>query len=268
MGPGSLANRASRGSTLPVSVRSDRKYPRSERKLNPEWLNSYWQTDLPYLTTMDEWRRYLEARRCYYKPSASLARLKELADRGARGLQSYEAHGYHMLRALAKDRGMGSQVRRRAKKQELIRCLEDADDWNVASKALPTFHRFFELPPELRNRIYTFYFDSLGKVPPRFVVPPLCRASRQLRLETTQLFFEHSTFIVFMRRVDGGQRHRHLARLHCQSEVARSNMPILKFAQIKHLYVKLKAYANRIPSATWTINLKDSRCVRMSPAQG
>jgi hypothetical protein len=233
-----------------MSVRNDRNNPRSERKPNPEWLNSYWQTNLPYLTTVDKWRRCLEARRCYYKPSASLARLKELADRGARGLQSYEAHGYHMLIALVKDCGMDSQVRRRAKKQELIRCLVDADDRNVASKAVPTFHRFFELPPELRNRMYTFYFDSLGKIPPRFVVPPLCRASRQLRLETSELFFEHSTFIVSMRRVDGGQRHHHLARLHYHSEVARSNIPSVKFGQIKHLYVQLKAYANGSPLAT------------------
>jgi hypothetical protein len=246
-----LVDRVAQGSTLPLSARSNKKYSLSEQELNPEWLKGYWQTDLPYLTTLDEWRRCLEERGYYYKPSASLARLKELAKRGARGLQSYEAQDYHLLRALVQERGLGSHLHPRATKQKLIRCLEAADGKKEALNVAPTFHRFSELPPELRNRVYKLYFGSLGKVPPRFVVPPLCRASRQLRLETTGMFFESSTFVVSMKRVNGGQRHPNIARLNFHSGVARVNIPTLSFGQIKHLYVELKAFASGSPLATW-----------------
>lgn len=250
MGLNSLLSHAAQGSTRPVRVRSDRKYPRSERKLNPEWLNSYWQTDLPYLTTTKDWKFYLKERGYYYKPYESLSRLKELAKRCARGLQSYDAHDVKTLRALALSRG-GGRVQLRFKKQELIR-----------------FYRFSELPPELRNRVYTFYFQSLGKVPPRFAVPPLCTISRQLQLETTGLFFEQSTFIISMRRIYCRQPYAHKAQLHYHSEVAKSNIPMPNFAQIKHLHVELKACSNVSPSAVWTIDLTEGRCARERQSRG
>ena len=267
MGPNSLIGHATQCSTRPVRVRSDRKYPRSERKLNPEWLNSYWQTDLPFLTTTKDWRCYLKERGYYHKPCDSLSRLKELAKRCVRGLKSYDAHDVKTLRALALSRG-GGRVQLRFKKQELIRFLETADDWEEASTASPTFHRFSELPPELRNRVYTFYFQSLGKVPPRFAVPPLCRTSRQLQLETTGLFFEQSTFIISMRRIYCRQTQAHKAQLHYHSEVAKSNIPMPNFAQIKHLHVELKACSNGSPSAVWTIDLTEGRCARERQSRG
>lgn len=264
-----LGSIAAQGGTPPMGVRSDRKYPRSERKLNPDWLMSYWQTDLPHLTTTRDWRCYLKERGYHYKSSDDLARLKELAKRCARGLQSYHAHDAKTIRALALSRGMDWQVRLNLSRQSLIGHLEARDESKVNLEASRTFHRFSKLPPELRNRIYGFYFESLGKVPPRFVVPPLCRVSRQMRLETTELFFEQSTFVISLRRVHGIQPpqlpYRFRARLHYNTEVAKSNVPRLSFAQIKHLHIELKASSNSTPLATWTIDLTDGRCVRDTP---
>lgn len=93
---------------------------------------------------------------------------------------------------------------RKANKRQLVRSLQVADDADNARNAMSAtreLHRFSEFPPELRNLVYKFYCESLSKVPPRFVVLLLCRASRQLRSETTGLFFEHRTFIILLRPV-------------------------------------------------------------------
>jgi len=74
----SLVKHAVQGSTLPLGVRSDRKYTPAEKRLNPEWLETYWKTDLPYSTTLYGLQCYLEEKGHDYKPSATLARLKSL----------------------------------------------------------------------------------------------------------------------------------------------------------------------------------------------
>jgi hypothetical protein len=194
--PNALVNHTAQDVTQLVSVRSDREYPQSERRLKPGWPNSYWQTEVPHMVGMDETRYYLKKRGFYYKKTEKFARLKVLAKRCARGHRSYDAYSVRDLKTLIRSRGLKWQA---PSKKNLVQCLEaadDADDAKDAMNATKKLPRFSELPPELRNRVYVLYFESLGEVPPRFVLPPLCRASRQLRLETTGLFFEHSTFIV------------------------------------------------------------------------
>lgn len=261
------------GNNATQSVRSDRKYPQSEREWNPYWWNSYWETDLPHMAGMDEFRRYLKKKAFYYKTTDQLPRLKELTKRCASGHQSYGACSVQALRALVRSRGLDSQLDRKSSKRQLVRCLEaadDADDTRNAPRAPPKFHRFFELPAELRNRVYTFYFESLGKVPPRFVVPPLCRASHQLRSETTGLFFEHSIFTILLRPVYFTRGHeqpfRHRAQLHYHTEVARANIPNPGFARIKRLSIEVKTFSNRAPFATWTVDLRAGQCMREWPA--
>ena len=233
--------------------------------MDPLWLNSYWQTVPPHLPTMDVLRGYLSRHGFDYRTSDKLARLKALARRCARGHQSYAPQTVKMLRALVRERYLESQLAPKANKEQLIRCLEAADDAKDEMEASSTFHRFIELPPELRNRVYVFYFESLGKVPPRFVVPPLCRASRQLRLETKELFFEHSTFIVWLKPMSVAQSqrlpYRHWTLLNYHNKVARSNIPDPAFARIKHLSVEVKEPWDRWSLAHWTIDLTCGRCV-------
>ena len=118
--------------------------------------------------------------------------------------------------------------------------------------------------------MYRLYFESL-EVPPRFVLPPLCSVSRQLRLETTGLFFEHSTFTVWLNYVliprDQqlpvqlfAQPRQVSTHLHYHTEVARVNIPNQNFARIKHLSIELKKWTSIAPIATWTVDLSDGQC--------
>lgn len=60
----------------------------------------------------------------------------------------------------------------------------------------PSFHKFLNLPAELRMEIYKHYIDDLGPVPPEEHdnQPPLTRASSLLRKEALPLFYSHATF--------------------------------------------------------------------------
>jgi hypothetical protein len=112
--------------------------------------------------------------------------------------------------------------------------------------------------------VCTFYFQSLGKVPSRFAMPPLCRASRQLRCATTMLFFQHSIFIVCLTPGNGGEMFSRLnrAQLHYHTEVARCNVPNARFAQIKHLHIELEGLVFSSHLATFVVDLIDGSCVR------
>jgi hypothetical protein len=122
------------------------------------------------------------------------------------------------------------------------------------------FHKFSELPPELRNRVYTYYFKSMGKVSPRFTLPPLCKASRQLRLESTGLFLEHCTFIVALRPKHWTKE----ARLHYHTEVARFNIPTSTFACIEHLHIELRHSLIESPFLACSVDLNDGQCAQKS----
>lgn len=261
------------GNNATQGIRRDRKYPQCERELNPDWWDRYWQTDIPQMDGMEKFRYYLKEKGFYHKSTDQLPRLQGLTKRWARGHQSYDACGVNDLRALLQRRRLEPYGGRKANKRQLVRCLEvadDADDARNAMNATRELHRFSELPPELRNRVYEFYFESLGKVPPRFVVPPLCRASRQLRSETTGLFFEHSTFIILLRPIYSpqGQQlpYRHAVQLHYHNEVAKANIPNPSFTRIKHLSIEFKPWSNRAPWAAWTVDLSTGQYMRDWPA--
>ncbi|KAK4958331.1 hypothetical protein LTR10_004757 [Elasticomyces elasticus] len=75
--------------------------------------------------------------------------------------------------------------------------------WQYADHA-PQFHRFLELPPELRTQIYEYYIAPLTAerlhAP---TMPPAARLCRQLRSEILPLFFAACTFDVhFIQKYD------------------------------------------------------------------
>jgi hypothetical protein len=142
--------------------------------------------------------------------------------------------------------------------------LEAADDADHALEAARESHKFSELPPELKNRVYTYYFKSLGKVPPRFALPPLCKVSRQLRLESTGLFFEHCAFIVALKPLYRPEDWHDEARLHYHTEVARFNIPTSTFACIKHLHIELRHSPIESPFLAYSVDLADGRCAQSS----
>lgn len=255
-----LDNDAALRSTLMMHLRKDKKYSPTERYLNADWADSYC-ADLPCATTVADWKRYFAEHQFHVKSTGNPEQLEARAERCSRGLPSYSGHSIKRLRVLARDRGLTTQLEYRVHKEKLIDLLEVADDERYASEASREFPKFLEIPPELKNRVYAIYFKSLGRVPPRFVLPPLCRASRQLRLESTGLFFEHSTFILWLRPEFVLSRGRQQARLEYHTEIAKINVPTASIARIKHLYVELRAPAHQFLLRTWTVNLTNGQCV-------
>jgi hypothetical protein len=53
---------------------------------------------------------------------------------------------------------------------------------------------FLNLPPEVRNKIYGYYLSSFGKEPTTLVPPPLARANRQVRIESSGMFYAKCIF--------------------------------------------------------------------------
>jgi hypothetical protein len=259
-----LGDNGSLRRTLPVTARRGRKYHPHERKHGDMLANHYWRTSLPWAVTSDDWRRYLKKHHFYFKKSDNIAKLAARAERCARGHPSYDDRYLKELKALARERGLGRVLERQANYAQLVKGLEAADNAADALEASRQFPKFLELPPELRNRVYTLYFKSLGRVPPRFALPPLCRASRQLRMESTALFFEHSTFVIALRSISQPS----CARLHYSTELARLNIPAPTFASMKHLYIEVRNAPRSFLEGGWAVDLTNSHCVYSETIRG
>lgn len=59
-----------------------------------------------------------------------------------------------------------------------------------------TFHRFLDLPPELRERIYTQYLNDYNEDDNPKCQPPISYASRSVRREALTLFYECCLFSI------------------------------------------------------------------------
>jgi hypothetical protein len=214
--------------------------------------NSYWRFGMRGKHTRDDVKEFLQRRGFYYKDSEKLARLEALAERCDRGHPSYEKYYVAQLRQFVKNRELKKKLPSKANKKQLVQHLEDADVIKDAVEDSREFPRFHELPPELRNAVYTFYFKALKVVPQRFSQPPLCTVSRVLRAESLTLFFEHSTFSLSMTRplLKIGD-----AIINKQSKLLRDSILLSDFVRIKHLRVALEVGTYLSVVGTWTIDL-------------
>lgn len=106
---------------------------------------------------------------------------------------SYHGLSDEELRGLFQARGMSLPSTLTDKRYnpmlELVSALDRADD-------NPRFRRFTDLPPELRNRIYEYYFADF--VQPIYAPsqPPLTLACQLLRQESLGMFYSTATFIL------------------------------------------------------------------------
>lgn len=117
--------------------------------------------------------------------SLSHEQLQDRLSRVDRGLMLYGRESEAELRDLCQKRNIPSTST--TTKPQLISALEKADEDR-------TFLRFMDLPPELRTRIYDFYFEPLHRVrwdvaPYTIPPPPITIVSKQLRLESHPLFY-------------------------------------------------------------------------------
>ena len=80
-----------------------------------------------------------------------------------------------------------------------MEALEQAD------KTL-AFHRFVELPPELRVRVYEYYVAAFPARISNPTQPPVTRANRLLREECLPIFYTNARFAITMTGVGGRSR--------------------------------------------------------------
>jgi hypothetical protein len=221
-------------------------------KGRPGLHDKYWRRGMAEKHTKDDLKDFLNKRGFYHKKSEKLSRLEVLAERCDRGHLSYEGCDVAQLRQFVKHRGLKMASPSKANKKQLVQHLEDADGLNDKFEDSREFPRFLELPPELRNAVYTFYFNALGVIPQRFSQPPLCKVSRELRAESLGLFYEHSTFSISMTRcllTTGDVAINH------QSKLFRDSILLPDFTRIKHLSIELEVGSFFSAVGTWTIDL-------------
>lgn len=156
--------------------------------------SNYWKLD----SGQDRDKRVLRSdmKRAQFptNKATSTTRLRELFIRCQRGLLSYERLPSRDLKLFAAQRALPVTPGQKPTVAALKAQLEQADDDG-------TFDRFTDLPPELRQLVYTFYFKSLEHpVPSRHYdhlkcQPPITFASRDTRRESLPLFYESCVFL-------------------------------------------------------------------------
>ena len=223
--------------------------------------NEYWRWGMPGKHTREVLKDFLWKRAFYHKKSEKLPRLKVLAERCDRGHLSYETYNVAQLRQFVEARGLKMKSTSKANKKQLVQRLETAEKLSDTFEDKREFPRFLELPPELRNAVYTFYFNGLKVVPQRFSQPPICKVSRELRVESLGLFYEHATFSISMTRCllnTGDVAINHQSKLFCDS-VSESD-----FTRIRHLSVDLEIGTFLSAVGTWIIDLTSGKSIANS----
>ena len=147
--------------------------------------DDYWKLDLHYNLTAKEMRALLEERHYNVGTLMDKGRLKEHLRRTDLGLPSYYDLTIDGLRALLALRKVSSDHGTSygfTMKRRLVKWLEEAD-------LHPDFNRFLGLPPELRNKVYGYYYAGLRQPIYAPSQPPLSRICRQIRKESLPMFY-------------------------------------------------------------------------------
>ena len=146
---------------------------------------NYWKLDSANQCQKRGLRQKLEenGHSAFKSGCRTTARLRPLYIRRQRGLLSFEGLPLHELRQYATLRGIVVDPDATA---TIVKAqLEKADDE-------ATFDRFTELPPEIRQIVFRYYYESLPSIEraPRKCQPPITTASRMIREESLPLFYD------------------------------------------------------------------------------
>ncbi|RMY72658.1 hypothetical protein D0863_04369 [Hortaea werneckii] len=154
--------------------------------------DSYWKLNLPYLK-IAEMHDILKNRNYHVAKRLTSDLLRSALRRSEQGHMSYHNCSNDELRRLIQARKIeASPLGLKLPKGELVDILQSEDQ-------RPKFHRFQELPPELRNRIYEYHFASFHQQICAPSQPPITKVSSLLRRETLQLFYHSCVFEIHMR---------------------------------------------------------------------
>lgn len=136
--------------------------------------SSYWELSVGDLLNKEDLHSRLYWTNTHALKSTKVARLRELYVRFQRGMRSYEGVNRKELENIVAQRRIllpDPYVTMNDLKSQ----LEKYDDEHN------TFHRFLDLPPELREKIYTQYFNNYDEDDNPKCQPPISRASRLVR---------------------------------------------------------------------------------------
>jgi len=184
-----------------------------------------------------------------YKPRAHITKsaLIELLVHHEKGLLCYDECSDRELKKFVRDRNI-ARTEETTDRLSLVSMLQ-ADD---ASRA---FHRFSDLPAELRVRIYEFHIADFADTTLYFPVqPPITWASKLARAEALPVFYNTCTFAIALQ---GRQetRNGHLACYHKLSTKSQLFLHLLKpeqLAAIRHIEIAVEQWergATRVTTA-------------------
>ncbi|KAK4549763.1 hypothetical protein LTR36_005064 [Oleoguttula mirabilis] len=169
--------------------------------------DEYWRLSTYKRTTTDELRRRLETKGHQIKKSASKAELITLAHRDDCGHFCYDRCTEAELVKFATVRGVNIVgVRLQGNIAPGMPPKAPRASSTIAARLVKvdndrTFDRFLDLPAELRNRVYYYYYISA--FPQKLTLPtapPLARASKQLETEVLPVFYGTRTIHVTFER--------------------------------------------------------------------
>lgn len=191
--------------------------------------DQFWKMQ-PYLRSGSGLRAELRRRNIYFVPSAKPRRLVAILHRSDRGLLNYETCHSEDLKTFVQQRHLTAAdeqgVLRLDTKRKLVTLLEQVDEDT-------TFPRLLELPAELRDRIYELHItDIVTNVDGASNQPPLTLVCRQLRNETLPIFYNKSTFILFVDIRPSGKPVFSTCTRHLLANLSSSNI-----SEITKLYV-------------------------------
>lgn len=146
--------------------------------------DGYWKLDGKGDKTIAQRKTLLTEKGYHCQAQINKASALDAYGRCQRGILSYRGYDLTTLREFCVNRGLPESLSGRKSRASLVRVLENADD-NA------TLEKLFELPPELRDMVYKFHFESFDKLYYNYRQPPPLLASSRLRQEPLACFYRY-----------------------------------------------------------------------------
>lgn len=229
--------------------------------------DDYWKLQDYRSLTVKQMRATLAERNYHVGSTRDTGRLRRCLRRSDMGLMSYANYTNKELRQLIRARGIKTDFgpRNIGQRVDLIEALEHADNNRK-------FENFTRLPPELRNRVYEYYFSEFKKTLLSPKQPPLTLVCNLVRRETLPIFYANCTFELNLvaRWFSGGTGFLNLI-MPADTLLWLYATRAENFADIQHIEVKVWKQGpwDRIQQLlTFSVansKAETSRCIRLNP---
>ncbi|KAK5740562.1 hypothetical protein LTR17_004599 [Elasticomyces elasticus] len=193
--------------------------------------DDYWKLEI-FQGSVKQMRAWLEGRKYHVGSIKNVGRLQEHISRAKLGIMSCHGFTNDELRELilAKNIDASRYITKhnRGTREDLILLIDRAN-------LHPSFHRFLEMPPELRNRVYGYYYADFRDRIYAPSQPPLSRICRQLRKECLPMFYATCDFEFRLKRFSATHRYYSPSRQPMRLTIGDRMMHFLHSTQPEHL---------------------------------